>query len=189
MATHSSILTWRIRWTEKPGRVEQDWSDLACTHTYKTWHKRTYLQNRNRFTNIKNRLVVAKGEGVEGEMNWEFGISRCKLLYTEWINKKVLLYSTGNYIKYPVINHSGKEYEKVCVYMYARVWAKSLSHVRLFATHWTIACQAPLSMGFSRQEHWSGLLCPPLCMRMYIFLNHFAMQQKLTQHYNTTILQ
>ena len=26
---------------------------------------------------------------------------------------------------------------------------------------WTVACQAPLSMGFSRQEYWSGLPCPP----------------------------
>ena len=30
----------------------------------------------------------------------------------EWINSKVLLDSTGNYIRYPVINHNGKEYEK-----------------------------------------------------------------------------
>ena len=37
----------------------------------------------------------------------------------------------------------------------------SFSHVRLFATLWTIACQAPLSMGFSRHEYWSGLPCPP----------------------------
>ena len=39
-----------------------------------------------------------------------------------------------------------------------------LSHfccVRLFATLWTQARQAPLSMGFSRQEYWSELLCPP----------------------------
>ena len=39
-----------------------------------------------------------------------------------------------------------------------------LSHfscVQLFETLWTAACQAPLSMGFSRQEHWSGLPCPP----------------------------
>ena len=35
------------------------------------------------------------------------------------------------------------------------------SHVRLFATPWTVACQAPLSMGFSRQEYWSRLPCPP----------------------------
>ena len=48
-------------------------------------------------------------------MDWEFGISRRKLLYREWINNKVLLYSTGNYIHY-VLNHNGKEYEKECIY-------------------------------------------------------------------------
>ena len=36
---------------------------------------------------------------------------------------------------------------------------KSLSHVRLFETPWTVAYQAPLSMGFSRQEYWSGVPC------------------------------
>ena len=36
----------------------------------------------------------------------------------------------------------------------------SLSRVRLFATPWTVANQAPLSMGFSRQECWSGLPFP-----------------------------
>ena len=38
---------------------------------------------------------------------------------------------------------------------------KSLSCVRLFATAWTVAHQTPPSMGFSRQEYWSGLPCPP----------------------------
>ena len=33
------------------------------------------------------------------------------------------------------------------------------SQVRLFAMQWTVACQAPLSMGFSRQEYWSVLPC------------------------------
>ena len=51
-------------------------------------------------------------------MEWEFGVSRCKQLHIGWINNKVLLYSTGNYIQYPAINHNGKEYEKECVYMY-----------------------------------------------------------------------
>ena len=37
---------------------------------------------------------------------------------------------------------------------------KSFSHVRLFATPWTVACQAPPSMGFFRQEYWSGLPFP-----------------------------
>ena len=34
------------------------------------------------------------------------------------------------------------------------------SHIRLLATLWTIACQVPLSVGFSRQDYWSGLPCP-----------------------------
>ena len=37
---------------------------------------------------------------------------------------------------------------------------KSLSHVRLFATPWTVAYQVPPSMGFSRQAYWSGLPFP-----------------------------
>ena len=49
-------------------------------------------------------------------MDWEFRIGRCKPLYIEWINNKVLLYSTRNYIQYLVINHNGKEYEKEYIY-------------------------------------------------------------------------
>ena len=41
-----------------------------------------------------------------------------------------------------------------------KVKVKSLSHVRLLATPWTVAYQAPLSMGFSRQEYWSGVPLP-----------------------------
>ena len=81
-------------------------------------------------------LPRRKGDG--GGMDWEFEISRCKLLYTEWINNKVPLYSTENYIHYDVINHNGKEYE----------------------------------------EEYT-----------YVKLNHFAIQQKLTQHCKSTILQ
>ena len=39
------------------------------------------------------------------------------IYYIEWINNKILLYSTGNYIQYPVININGKEYEKENVYV------------------------------------------------------------------------
>ena len=55
-------------------------------------------------------LPGAGGVGRGGGMEWEFGVSRCKLLHLEWINDKVLLYSTGNYIQFPGINHNGKEY-------------------------------------------------------------------------------
>ena len=43
-----------------------------------------------------------------------------------------------------------------------KVKVKSLSRVRLFATPWTAAYQAPPSMGFSRQEYWSGVPLPSL---------------------------
>ena len=42
----------------------------------------------------------------------------------------------------------------------SRVCVSRSSHVRLFVTPWTVARQDPLSMGFSRQEYWSGLPFP-----------------------------
>ena len=57
---------------------------------------------------------------------------------------------------------------RVHVCTYKRVFtetvlcAKSLSHVQLCAILWTVACQGPLSMGFSRQEYCSGLPFPSL---------------------------
>ena len=62
--------------------------------------------------------MVAKTESGWRELDWEFGINRCKPVYVEWINKKILLYSTGNYVQFPPINHNRKEYEKECRYMY-----------------------------------------------------------------------
>ena len=43
----------------------------------------------------------------------------------------------------------------MCVHVYM------FSHIQHFVTLWTVAHQAPLSMGFSRQEYWSGLPCSP----------------------------
>ena len=46
---------------------------------------------------------------------------------------------------------------------------KSLSRVQLFATPWTVAHQAPPSMGFSRQEYWSGVPLPSLCLILELY--------------------
>ena len=55
-----------------------------------------------------------------------------------------------------------------------QVWSemKSLSHVQLFVTPWTVAYKAPLSMGFSRQQYWSGLPYPSLVIKdsSYIYM-------------------
>ena len=48
-------------------------------------------------------------------------------------------------------------WEKLSMENYYSPRKEKLSHVWLFVTPWTVACQTPLSMGFSRQEHWSGL--------------------------------
>ena len=48
------------------------------------------------------------------------------------------------------------------IYSMAAIKGKSLSRVRLFTTPWTAAYQAPPSMGFSRQEYWSGVPSPSL---------------------------
>ena len=51
-----------------------------------------------------------------------------------------------------------------------KVKVKSLSHVRLSATPWTTAYQAPPPMGFSRQDYWSGLPLPSPSLIQYILL-------------------
>ena len=45
--------------------------------------------------------------------------------------------------------------------MYIHILTLVISFVQLFATSETVACQAPLSMGLSRQEYWNGLPFPP----------------------------
>jgi len=76
--------------------------------------QRSYLQNRNRLTNMEKTLVVAKGEEGRSGMDWELGISRYKLLHLEWLSNT----GTGN-----CIQSLGKDQmeesksERVCVYV------------------------------------------------------------------------
>ena len=84
----------------------------------------------------------------------------------------ILIYryiSKGSYMH--IIRY--KIHLKMCVYIYSLNFngcfafftltcvLSRFSRVQLFATPWTVALQAPLSMAFSRQEYWSGLPCPP----------------------------
>ena len=69
-----------------------------------------FLQNRNRLTDTENKLMVTKGERVGRD---KLGVWDQQIQNTTYkINNKVLLYSTGNYIQYLVINHNGKEFLK-----------------------------------------------------------------------------
>ena len=60
----------------------------------------------------KEACGCQRGRRMREGMDWEFGVSRCKLLHIEQLGNKVLLYSSENYIQYPEIKHNGKEYEK-----------------------------------------------------------------------------
>ena len=64
-----------------------------------------------------------------------------------------------------ILNSLGSKPNFVINFLHLKIrqtfeWVKSLSRVWLFATLWTVAYQASLSMGFSRQEYWSGLSFP-----------------------------
>ena len=105
--------------------------------------KWTYLQNRNRLIDIENRLVLLpRWKGSRRGLDWEFGTGRCKLLRIEWINNKVLFYSTGNYIQNYVINQNGKlkKNEKghkctcVCSYIYIYIY----THTYIYTNHFVI---------------------------------------------------
>ena len=61
----------------------------------------------------RDQTVVARGERGERGMYWEFEVGRRKLLHLEWINNKVLLYTTGDYIQSPGINHNGKQKKRI----------------------------------------------------------------------------
>ena len=45
----------------------------------------------------REQTCGCQGGGGRSGMDWEFGVSRCKLLHLEWISNETLLYSTGNY--------------------------------------------------------------------------------------------
>ena len=103
---------------------------------------------------------------------WAFSIARqCKVLCGIFFNFPVLALRTHNWERRPLFcilklemitsvwgaNHLSKRL--VESYHFSSVCARShFSHVWLFATPWSVAFQAPLSMKFSRQEYWSGLL-------------------------------
>ena len=72
----------------------------------------------------------------------------------------------------------GKNTGVGCHFLLQCMKVKSLSHARLLATPWTAAYQAPPSMGFSRQEYWSGVSLPsPRYSLILLLLSHFSRVQ------------
>ena len=73
---------------------------------FKIKHKSTHLQNKIKTdSQIQTDLWLPRVWSSGGGKDWEPNIHR--------MNNKALLYSTRNYIQYPVLSHNGKEYEKI----------------------------------------------------------------------------
>ena len=63
-------------------QTEKDKYDITYMWILRKWYTWTYLQNRNRVTDVENKLMVTKGERGGG-INWEIGIDTYTLLYTK----------------------------------------------------------------------------------------------------------
>ena len=92
------------------------------------------------------RTSVLRVVGISGHWNWGTE-TKCKLCPPDRLPVCLPEFT-------PLIRSCSLERD---IY---KVKVKSLSRVRLFTTPWTVAYQAPPSMGFSRQEYWSGLPFP-----------------------------
>ena len=136
MAAHSSILAWKIPCTEEPGglqstgsqRVQHNWARSTTTHIL-------WLRTGN-ITSLHKPVNAGLWLGI----HWQSD---------HWTRKA--MQSTK-----PLRQCSQARYFVYGSYTFQQVKVKSPSRVRLFATPWTVAYEAPPSMGFSRQEYWSG---------------------------------
>ena len=157
MATHSSILAWRIPWTEESDglkhmesqRVGHYWA--TNTFTFQSWKN----CKKPQFSSCKEAS------------HWLGPILIQDDLILLWLNPQRLHFQTRS-PQPPQIRNAvfpagpRKLIPGICLEVFhCSRMLRCLSHVPLFAALWTVSRQAPLSMGFSRQEYWSGLPCLP----------------------------
>ena len=136
MATHSSILAWKIPWTEEPGRLQSMGSrrvgHLLSDFTFTLMHWRRKWQPTPVF--------------LPGESQGRWSLVGCHLWgHTESDTTEATQQQQQQRSNTQHGNHSCCLLVKSCL---------------TFLTSWTVAHQAPLVCGFTRQEYWSGLMLP-----------------------------
>ena len=164
MATYSRILAWNIQWTERPGRLQSigpqrvghDWvtenvrkeKKSFHLHLDKSWRKTEEKEHfpQTWFTTVICQLLYeaftegpSPRERLPSPIFWPREFQE---LYSPWGPKEL------------------DTTEWVTFIHFCKRKVKSLSCVRLFGIPCTVVYQASLSMGFSRQEYWSGLPFP-----------------------------
>ena len=146
MATHSSVIAWWIPGMGEPG-------GLPSMGSHRVGHNWSYLAAAAAATMLLGILQCAgqlsKPRPFRHEMSVlpRLGNPALMLQALSW-NLFGTLQNYAFFISIPL------------PHVFSPCWASILSCVRLFVTSWTVACQAPLSMEFSRQKYWSGLLFP-----------------------------
>ena len=140
MATHSSILAWEILWTVEP-------DELQPTGSQRVGHDWVTKPPPPLMSGSKTTDIYFLGAWKSKIKMWAGLVSSEASL----LGLQTAAFPTDCL---PSL-HVGVLIFSYCVY------AKLLSRVWLFATPWTVVRQPSLSMGFSRQEYWNGLPCPP----------------------------
>ena len=133
MATLSSNLAWRIPWTEEPDGLQSIGSQRVL-HNWRDLAHSTHNWNKSESEVTQSCPTLCNPMDCSLPGFSIYGIFQARIL--EWV-----AISFFNAWKW-------------------KVKVKSLSRVLLFATPWTAAYQASPSMGFSRQEYWSGVPLP-----------------------------
>ena len=141
MATHSSILAWKIPWTEEPDRLQSMGSQRSDTTEW--LHFLSFFLWG--LVSLPRMELWPLTLGVWSLSHWTTRDAQGLLIFM-----------------YITLADEQKGYFCFLKFMpkLRNFICNMLSHVRLFATLWTIACHVLLSMRFSRQEYWSGLPFP-----------------------------
>ena len=159
------IINWPLR--ESPSCPERDWlfknsiwtSAITQTETSAFWTPSGHLYKM---------LLWTQGHSGTHELRKKKAVPNQGMLPMVQSKKRLLWMLISFPASFRLSTFPGFQYWNHCSLLFTAESVKvmtefvcMLSHVWLFATLWNVAHQALLCMGFSRQEHWGGLLCPP----------------------------
>ena len=163
MATHSSILAWRIPWTEEPGRLQSmgwqivghDWATNTSLQTPYFFPLQCLTLPFTPQVPYNSHSPLSPGHlaaAAAAAKSLQSCPTLCDPIDGSPAGSPVPGILQARTLEWVAISFSNAWKWKVKV--------KSLSRVWLLATPWTVAHQAPPSMGVSRQEYWSGVPLP-----------------------------
>ena len=151
MAIHSSTVAWKIPWTEEPRRLQS--MGLQSWTWFRSWTTKCIFY----FPFSLSDPLYLKGVSCRQHI-----VESAKLLQSCLTLCDPIDGSPPGFAVPGILQARTLEWVAIS-FSSAWTWkgkVKSLSRVRLFATPWTVAYEAPLSMGFPRQEYWSGMPLP-----------------------------